>query len=479
MTQIWAWLLILNYLVVPAGVVSLLRRRREPTSMLAWLMAIILLPFIGITLYWLMASPTVVRRARRKRRRIAHLLEKIEARARDAATSAGKTRKALSDDLREIAEIGAHFVQNPVVGGNSVQIYEQANPTYDAICTAIRNARHHVHAEYYIWQPDETGRLFRDLLVEKARAGVECRVLLDAVGCWRVTRKFLKPLKDAGAQVAFFQPLWPLRRRLSPHLRNHRKIVVVDGKVGFAGSQNIGDEYRGRRRKLSPWYDTHLRIEGPAVAYLQAAFAEDWLFATRENLGDAAYFAVSVSAGDSFIQILPTVPEQRVSALEQVVFAAVARARESIKIATPYFIPGPGLRMALIHASSRGVRVELVIPTHTDVWITLWAARSYYAEMIDAGIRVYEYERGVVHSKIMTVDDRWCMLGSANMDVRSFRLNFEITALVYDPAIAAKLSAYVDRFAQQAVAVTPREVYGRPVAHQVLEGTARLLAPLL
>jgi cardiolipin synthase len=245
------------------------------------------------------------------------------------------------------------------------------------------------------------------------------------------------------------------------------------------GSQNIGDEYRGRLRRLSPWYDTHLRVNGPAALFLQRTFAEDWLFATRENIGGEQYFPPPERPGRSVIQILPTGPDQNVSPLEQIVFAAVASARETIRITTPYFVPGPGLRMALIHASSRGVRVELVLPTRSDSLIMLWAARSFYAELVDAGVKIYEYDGGVLHSKIVTVDDRWCMVGSANMDVRSFRLNFEITALLYDQDVTRQLSESIARFCHRARIISARDVWHRRLHQQLIEGTARLLTPLL
>lgn len=199
----------------------------------------------------------------------------------------------------------------------------------------------------------------------------------------------------------------------------------------------------------------------------------------RENLAGDAYFASPQRPGRSIVQILPTGPDQNVSPLEQIVFAAVSSARQSIRIATPYFVPGPGLRMALIHACSRDVRVELVLPTRTDSATVLWAGRSFYAELLEAGVRIFEYDGGVLHSKIITVDDRWCMVGSANMDVRSFRLNFEITALIYDQEVTGGLSASIDRYIGGARNITLHEVWNRRLHQQLIEGAARLLTPLL
>jgi cardiolipin synthase len=480
MPSLWVVALVLNLLLVLLVIASVLRQRKEPMAMLAWVLTIVFFPGLGMLLYWLMGSNMVVRRTKRRRRRLAHLVARLEAWTEQhvgPGRSAGDPE--LPPDLRSVAALGQRLAGMPAVGGNAVQIYLEANATYSALEQAIRAARHHIHLEYYIWNPDETGHAFRDLLVERARAGVECRLLLDSVGCWRLSRRFLRPLTAAGVQMAFFLPLYPLRKKWSPHLRNHRKIAVLDGQVGFLGSQNIGDEYRGRLQHLSPWYDSHLRLDGPAALFLQRTFAEDWLFATRENLAGEGYFGPPRRPGHSVVQILATGPDQNLSPLEQIVFAAVSSARRSIRIATPYFVPHAALRMALIHAASRDVRVELVLPTRSDLPFLLWAARSFYAELLEAGVRIYEYGDGVLHSKLVTVDDRWCMLGSANMDIRSFRLNFEVTALIYDAEVVLALAQSIAEYCHRARPVSLREVWNRPWHHQLAEGAARLFAPLL
>lgn len=480
MARYLLWALVAHAVLALLSIATVLRRRKEPMSMLTWIFAIVTLPFVGSALYGLMDATRVRRKASRRRHRVAHLLARLNDRA---ASRAGGREDVLAtnlpEDLRTVEQIGRRLAQMPATSGNVVRIYQEANATYAALEEAIRAARRHVHMEYYIWQPDDTGRHFRDLLVQKAREGVECRLLLDAVGCWRLTRRFIRPLTQAGCQVGFFMPLYPSRRRFSPHLRNHRKIAVMDGQVAFVGSQNVGDEYRGRLKRLSPWYDSHLRVSGPAALFLQQTFAEDWLFATRESLTADAYFPEPEHVGDSVVQVLPTGPEQDFSMLGQLVFAAVSTARSDIRIATSYFVPAEALRMALIHACIRGVRVQLVLPTRSDAPLVLWAGRSFYSELLDAGVEIYEFDAGMLHSKIVTVDDRWCMLGTANMDVRSFRLNFEVTALVYDPGVTQELSASIERHCHRARRVMPRDVWRRRVSLQLYEGVARLFAPLL
>ncbi len=473
-------LIVANFAVAALAGVSVLRQRKEPMAMLAWLFAIVTLPFLGVAAYMLFGGSRVHRKARRRRRRLAQLIARFgEWAEQGLAAPQRQAAEALPADLAAVAQLGRRLVSVPVVGGNAVEVFNDANATFAALERAIRGARQHIHLEYYIWQPDQTGTAFRDLLIERARAGVRCRLLLDAVGCWSLRRSFIRPMLDAGVEVAFFLPLWPLRRRVSPHLRNHRKIVVIDGQDAFVGSQNIGDEYRGRLKRLSPWFDTHLHIRGPAALFLQETFVEDWCFATRQALEIDPHLPQPAVVGDSLVQILPTGPDQGADALMQIVFAAVATAQREIRLETPYFVPGPAFLAALEHACYRGVRVQIVIPTRTDAPLVLMAGRSFYAQLLAAGVEIFEYDHGVLHSKIITVDDRWCMVGSANMDVRSFRLNFEITALLYDAAISRGLSEWIGGHASAARRLRPRDVWQPGLLRQVAEGAARLFSPLL
>lgn len=475
---LWPAAIVANYLVAILMVGSILRRQKEPTSMLAWIFTIITVPVFGWVLYLLFGSTRIRRRARRRRRHVAHVVSRGKRRA-EHRTESERDAMHLPEDLATVERITRRMLGVPATEGNLVQVYQEPNATYYALEEAIRAATDHIHLEYYIWQPDDTGRHFRDLLAERAREGIRVRLLLDAVGSWRTSWSFLQPLLDAGAQVSFFQRVSPLRRRWNMNLRNHRKIVVVDGQEAFLGSQNIGDEYLGRLKKLSPWRDAHMRLAGPAVLFVQQVFIEDWYFATRENIVGDRYFPRPLRYGESIVQTVATGPDEEVGALDQIVFAAVSTARESIRIATPYFVPGAELRAALRYAAYRGVKVKLVLPTRHDAPVVLWAGRSFYGELLAAGVEIHEYDDGVLHSKLITIDHKWCMLGSANMDVRSFRLNFEITALVYDPRVTAELSFAIDRDIERSRRISQEDVWKRSVRQQLIEGGARVLAPLL
>ncbi|MCG3125948.1 MAG: Major cardiolipin synthase ClsA [Phycisphaerae bacterium] len=480
MAWLWSLLAAVHYGLVLLVILSVLRQRKEPMAMLAWILAATFLPVLGLLLYWLVGSSRVRRKVSRRRKRIARIVARIRDQTIDRATGMHvPTRDDLPEDLALIEHLTQRLMGVPATRGNRLRIYQKADATYYAIEEAIRAAERHIHLEYYIWQPDETGRHFRDLVIARARDGLECRVLMDAVGSWSVRRDFVTPMIDAGVRVAFFLPVNPLARRWHINARNHRKIAVIDSRVAFTGSQNIGDEYLGRRKRLSPWRDAHIRLEGPAVLFLQQTFAEDWYFSTREDLADERYCPAPESPGNSTVQIVATGPDQDVRVLEQVIFGAVSTAQKSIRVATPYFVPNPELLMALKHAAYRGVRVQIVLPTRHDAPVVLWAGRSFYDELIRSGVEICEYDHGVLHSKIITVDDRWCMLGSANMDIRSFRLNFEITALIYDSAATIELSESIDRDLGDARPITLPSVWRRRYHQQIIEGAARLCSPLL
>lgn len=476
----WRLLLSVNYLVAAAMVVSILRRPREPAAMLAWILAVLLLPFIGIPLYWLLGENRVQHRASRRRRRMIRRLTRTGRWDDDAPYRGILAAHAAHDqDLLEIERLTERVGGAPAIGGNQVIAYEEAHATYTALEQAIQSAKHHVHMLYYIWQPDETGRRFRDLVIERAKAGVECRVLLDSVGSFALTQDFLKPFRDAGVEVAFYLPLYPFSRKWTLHLRNHRKLVVVDGAIGFTGSQNIGDEYLGRIKRWGPWFDSHLEIRGPAVGVLQQVFVEDWLFATNQTLKNPVYFRVPAAAGDTVVQIVASGPDRNINALIHVLIAMVSRARHAVTIATPYFCPDRQIQTVLTHAAFRGVRVRLLLPTRSDAPLVLWAGRSFYQELIEAGVEIYEHDQGVLHSKVLTVDDRWAMVGSANMDIRSFRLNFEITALLYDAADAVALTETINRRIHASRRISAADAARPGLLGEVLRGSARLFAPLL
>jgi cardiolipin synthase len=263
------------------------------------------------------------------------------------------------------------------------------------------------------------------------------------------------------------------------NLRNHRKIVVVDGRVGFTGGVNVADEYRGRMRGIGEWRDTHLRIEGPASQALQRVFLQDWYFATGEALDPSAYFPVVPESGSAMLAIVPSGPDTRTEAIHRLFFAAIASARERVLITTPYFVPDQAMVVALSVAAMRGVEVRLILPARSNHRVTFHAGRSFYEELLEAGVHIHEYTPGMNHAKTMVVDGRIVLVGSANMDMRSFRLNFEVHALIHDQPTAEKLEALFAKDLEVTSAVSRQEWQRRPFTNRIAEGAGRFVSPLL
>jgi cardiolipin synthase len=262
-------------------------------------------------------------------------------------------------------------------------------------------------------------------------------------------------------------------------MRNHRKILVVDGLVGFTGGLNIGDEYRGRKKHLAPWRDTHLRLEGPAVQTLQEIFIEDWFYADGEDMIDEAYFPPPQTAGEDVVQVAASGPDLPKSPIHRIFFTAVNQAQKTVRITTPYFVPDPALLMALKTAVWRGVKVEVLLPGKSDLPLVAMAGRSYYKELLEDDVVVYELRPGVLHAKTMVVDGKWSTVGSANMDIRSFQLNFEVNVMIWGESFAARLEDIFNQDLAASQRVTEAQINNRSWPRKASEAVIRVLSPVL
>ena len=464
---------LLAVLTIPS---VLMRRRGHPTAALSWLLALIVLPLIGLVVWWGIGRTHLVRK--RRKRVSAHS---------EITRGLSEVREEVSHlELAELLPLHGIPVDEavsvfPPVSGNRVEILVDGAAVYAAIERAVAAARHHVHVLFYLWRADATGRRFRDVLVGAARSGVQVRVLCDAVGSWGLSRRFLAPLADAGGRVAFFMPTRFLRRSLTLNFRNHRKLVVVDGRLGYTGGVNIGEEYTRK------WRDLGVMLGGPVVAQLQEVFADDWYFATGENLAARDFFAAATglaepregSWNEAACAIVAGGPDARFNSTHDSLFIAVNRARRRILITTPYLVPGPAMLTALRTAAFRGVDVQLLVPRSSDVPFTYLVGRSYYPDLLSGGVRVFEYLGGALHSKLWLFDDDLSVVGSANLDTRSFRMNFEISCWILARSVNERLAARFgeDRGMSQEVAIQSVEDAGR--VQRLKEAVVNLLGPLL
>jgi cardiolipin synthase len=282
-----------------------------------------------------------------------------------------------------------------------------------------------------------------------------------------------------GGKCSVFLPLNPLRRRVQVNMRNHRKIMVVDGQVAFSGGLNIGDEYLGKVPRYGFWRDTHLQVRGPAVAGLQRIFTEDWDFAAGEDLDGARYFPKVKPTGGHTVQVIHCGPDQEVNSIREVYFAAILRARRRLWIATPYYVPDAGLRDALCLAGYMGIDVRLLCQYRPDKWVPLFAGRYYWDEALRAGVRIYQYTKGMMHAKVVMVDGEWASVGSANFDNRSLYLNFEANCLLYNRELVKELEDAFLNDLRDSIELQPTVYANRPLSGRVVENACRLLSPVL
>jgi len=458
------------YLVLLAGYIVL--QKREPVATLSWILSLAALPYIGLFVFYLLGPQKIVRqRLRRGRSR-----EGMEAYSAVCPADVHCT---------ELARIGQATTGLPPSSATGVEWLIDGAATYAAILAAIARARRHVNLEYYIFEPDHAGTAMRDALAERARAGVKVRLLLDAVGSSRVKHRFLQPLLDAGAEVVWFHPRQLLKPFKRPwlNLRTHRKLVVVDGTVAFTGGINITDDEDDSRNPRA-YRDLHARITGHVVRSLQLVFLEDWIYASGQGVNhfdrEDLFPPDGPTREDGTVQaqVLVSGPDSSWEAIHRMHVAAIHEATRRVWLVTPYFVPGEAARMALTSAALGGLDTRLLVPHCSDSRLVTLAARSYFDELLQAGVKIYEYGPRMLHTKAFIADDDTCIVGTANFDHRSFRLNFELSMLYHDQGLTAALEAILEQ--EFAHATQVRLERGRSLWRQRLpEAFARLASPLL
>jgi len=474
MVSWWTATLILATAWALAMAMVIVMQRRSAAATIAWLLVLALLPFVGLAFYRFI-GPLRLECKKMRRRRTRRLVSEA------LGTFAQIKAESVDPDAAELARVGVSAGEAPPLRAESVELYIDGAAAYAAITRAIEEARHHVHLEYYIWEPDHVGLRLIDLLARKAREGVRVRLLLDAVGSHNLRRRHLAPLREAGGEVAWFNQV-TLRffRGRRADFRTHRKIVVCDGKVGFTGGMNITDVHTAEETGIRAWRDTHLRVSGSVVRALQLLFADDWSFATEKTVAvPAEYFPAPDGDGAHIVQILGSGPDSDAFPIQRSFFTAINSASRSLYVTTPYFIPDEPILAALIGAALRGVDTRLLIPQRGDSLLIDLAARSYLPELLAAGVRAYEYGPRFVHAKTMVIDREISIVGTANLDVRSFKLNFEVAALVYDRAVTEALARAFHDDLHGAREFQASDLTGAPFLRRLGQATARLLSPLL
>lgn len=471
-------LLVFYFLLVIATVFTVLHERRDPVRALSWIAVIVLLPFAGMVLFVFFGQDYRKQKIF-NRKEIKDLIqfEQLSYKQLREIDTFSNPEVAAN---REIITLLLNNNKSLLTTNNRLEVLNDGSETFASLIDALRKAESFIHLEYYIFENDELGGRIADILKEKARSGVEVRFIYDDVGSWNLKRSFIRSLREAGVQVHCFMPVVFPWLTSKINYRNHRKIVVIDGKVGYTGGLNIADRYL-RGTKHGPWRDTHLKIEGTAVNMLQLTFLADWYFATGIQLKDKdKYLMVSDdSVGDTAVQIATSGPDSYWATIMQAYFAAITKATDHIYISTPYFMPGESLLTALKVAALSGIDVRIMLPSRSDSKIVYWASRSYIAELLEAKIKVYLYNKGFNHSKIITIDNRFSSIGTANMDNRSFEDNFEVTAMIYDRDVTDRLESRFLADLNGCTRLTYRRWATRSRTDMFKESVARLFSPLL
>ncbi|MEO5676635.1 MAG: cardiolipin synthase [Usitatibacter sp.] len=476
----WLQIFFISYVtwvLVACG--TLLMSRRSPQATLAWIFAFIALPVVS-GIYYTVFGP---RRLQRRKRRYGVARVQAGAVSQHLRSSACETRPTLSPDARSLAAVGKRLDQGEPTFATSVKLLDDGDQKMEALERGILDAQHHIHIEYYIWEPDRIGAHFRDLLAAAAGRGVEVRVLYDAVGSPNMTHAFWRPVTDARGEVRAFNALrFTIGGLNFANFRTHRKIAICDGRVGFLGGINMHDPATATRSGKDAWRDQHASITGEPVRKLQRLFLENWTYSggsfrlSHKAMPD--YFPSAQPGGKGVpVQILASGPDDESAPLHAFFLAALATARRRAWIETPYLIPDEPLESALRVAELRGVDVQVIVPHEGDSRIVTMASRTYCDALGKSGIKVFEYGPPMLHAKTMVIDDTVAVVGTANLDNRSFRLNFEVAAAFYDAKLIARLA---QRFEEDREGSRPFRASRRgPRSTQLLESIARLTSPVL
>lgn len=464
---------ILGYVLALVAIVHLLSLRKNPASTLAWFWGILFLPYLGVLLYWAIGADRLRRKRLRRRAGFASF-------RRDRHQS--RHEKALASVPPEdagLARVLARLTGIPPTGVDTLRLLHCADDFYGALRERIDAAENHVHVQFFIWRDDDAGRVLRDALVAAARRGVKVRVLLDELGSVLLASSHFRDLVAAGGEFSWFQTISPLRRRFLFNLRNHRKVQIIDGAVAFVGGMNVGREYQGLDPDFGAWRDMQAELTGPIACVLQESFADDWFFATGRKVVEPCYYPEARTAGRFPTLVVAGGPDDPSAPMQSSIVAILNHATRRAWITTGYFVPNGVTMIALQLCAARGVDVRLLITEKTDHPGLLRIGRSFYDELMAAGVRIFEYSLALNHTKAAVVDEDWLLVGSANLDNRSLRVNFELSVFTRNPEAAAEFAGRLEKDFAASTEITPENFARRPRFEKAIEATLRPFAPLL
>ncbi|NNK10490.1 MAG: cardiolipin synthase [Flavobacteriaceae bacterium] len=451
-------------------VVGLLINGVKPSKTLAWLLAIFTIPVGGILLYIMLGR-------NRRKKRLSRLRKdklKIPSFSRSLVKETSKTK------YRKLMTLIESVSRFPATDQNQLTLLEDGKQTFHNILEALEEAEDYIYLQYYIFEEGELTSKLLTLFENKIAEGVEIKLIYDGVGSYSLSRSYIKKLKAAGVEVYPFLPFRFGRFLSSLNYRNHRKIIVVDGKIAFTGGINISDRYFKGDPNLGRWHDMHLAVKGPAAKFMEYIFISDWFMVSEKKIDLKVNTDVTYEGKENTaVQIVPSGPDDVFPNIEQSYLTIINEARDYLYITNPYIIPSHEILKALQIASLSGVDVRLLVSEQSDSKIVDWTVRSYFDAFIKSGIRIFLFPHGFLHSKILVSDDDVASIGTANIDVRSFEHNYEVNAMLYDTGIAKTLKENFIKDCKESKEVMAEDYFNRPLKHKLKEGLARIFAPLL
>ncbi len=459
------WILVIAYAITLLGcILAVITENRNPIRTISWLMVLILVPVVGMFFFYLFGQDT---------RKMKHISTRYYKRVKDLTFDTVLTDKTKLEvnDMAVLSGLLEKSNNSAIMKGSEIEIITDGNRKYDLLLADIEAAKHHIHFEYFIFYNDETGNLFKNALMKKAKEGVKVRFLYDNVANWFVPQRYYNEMKSAGVEVSSFMKVTFPMFHSKVNYRNHRKVAVIDGSVGYMGGMNISNDYR-------IWRDTHTRITGKGVHGLQANFILDWYSSGMSLIEEPIYFPPCQVETDNLMQIVTGGPVQPWRNLLQATIYIVMNAKKYLYIQTPYFLPTDGLLQSLQAAALGDVDVRMMLPEKADMAIVNPAAHSYFEELLKTGVKIYIYKNRFIHSKSIVCDDFISVLGSMNMDFRSFESNFEINAYMYDPEFALRMKNIFLEDMKNCEEITLSKWVRRPVRKKLWESVCRIFAPL-
>ncbi|MBZ0264512.1 cardiolipin synthase [bacterium] len=460
--------------IIMLGVI-VFKHRRNPQSLSAWLLVVIFMPWIGLLLYLAVGENRLPKRRiethdklKRRYDELSHVFRELPYRV----------VPDLGAEFKSLEKIAKHIGQMPILGAERVEIISDSTESIDKMIADIDRAEHHVHLLFYIYRDDETGTRMNEALKRAADRGVQCRLLVDSVGASSFVKSHKKWMRENGIEFHEALPVRAYRRKLQRFdLRNHRKLVIIDGTIAYTGSQNIADRHYGYKDRS--WYDVMARMSGSVVLSLQWIFLVDWYFESKKMLFGSDLFPIEKMSGTIPVQTIPSGPSYPTGNYKKMVIDGINSALEEVLITSPYFVPDMPIIEAIEIAILRDVKIKLILPEKSDQFWVDTASRSFYREFLEMGVEIYRYQGGIPHAKMLTIDQTIAFFGTSNFDTRSFELNYEVNLIFYDEAITRSLIDIQESYIQGCKLLSLDEWIKRPIYTKVLQNVTKIISPLL